>query len=237
MKAVLLTTDTLHHRYFVQETAPEIPWAGVLIETGGAAPPFETAHPFEALREDYEAAACFAGAVPNFEDFAPAIRVPTANESSAVMWLHERRADFAVVFGTGRLREDILHAQPANLLNLHGGDPEEYRGLDSHLWAIYHGDFDGLVTTLHHVNAALDDGPIVERMRVPVCRAMKLHQLRKANTEICIALVRNAWKAFGQTGQVDAAPQTRRGRYYSFMPAVLKEGCVRRFERHTERLP
>ena len=47
------------------------------------------------------------------------------------------------------------------IFNLHGGDPEKYRGLDSHYWSIYHNDFKSLITTLHKVRPILDTGEIV----------------------------------------------------------------------------
>ncbi len=122
------------------------------------------------------------------------------------------------------------------MLNLHGGDPENYRGLDSHLWAIYHRDFEALVTTLHFVTSELDDGDIVGQMRVPLRSGMALHQLRAANTEVCVELTVSALEALRSRGVLDARRQLRCGRYYSFMPTPLKELCNRRFATHTSRL-
>ena len=72
------------------------------------------------------------------------------------------------------------------------GDPRQYRGLDTHLWAIYHGDFGGLVTCLHHVDLQLDTGDIVDCRPVPIARDMELHELRAANTRVCVELIRSA---------------------------------------------
>ena len=49
-------------------------------------------------------------------------------------------------------------------INLHGGDPEKYRGLDSHLWSIYHEDWASLVSTLHVVSKDLDAGDSIEKI-------------------------------------------------------------------------
>ncbi len=114
-------------------------------------------------------------------------------------------------------------------MNLHGGDPEEYRGLDTHLWAIYHNDFGGPVTTLHTVAAVLDAGDICLQDVVAVKPIMPLHQLRAANTDTCIRLARSALASFADLGTLPARKQIRRGRYYSFMPSPLKEVCRRNF--------
>ena len=39
------------------------------------------------------------------------------------------------------------------------------------------------------------------------------------------------------TGRVMSRPQRMRGRYYSFMPSVLKAQCERRFDAYCENLP
>ena len=46
------------------------------------------------------------------------------------------------------------------IFNLHGGNPEEFRGLDSHYWSIYHNNFN-LYSCLHKLSYKLDDGDII----------------------------------------------------------------------------
>ena len=131
--------------------------------------------------------------------------------------------DIIIVFGTSRLRKGVIDVLPNAIYNLHGGDPQHYRGLDSHLWAIYHRDFDGLETTLHQLNGELDDGAIVAKRSLQITKGMKLHELRSANTEACVELVTDALHFYSKTGRIDSCTQKKKGRYYSFMPAVLKE--------------
>jgi methionyl-tRNA formyltransferase len=134
-------------------------------------------------------------------------------------------ADLVVSFGTGLIGAELIAAVP-RLLNLHGGNPEEYRGLDTHLWAIYHRDFANLVTVLHEVDADLDTGALVGQAAV---EAEQLHELRARNTERCVELTVGAAASLAALGSLPSRPQVRRGRYYSFMPAVLKDVCVRRW--------
>jgi len=237
MKLVVLTTETLHHAWFVRELAKAYPVAAAVIERNSLKAPFETAHPMEALREDFERETFFGGRAPAIADLAPTHAFDSINDPAARALVAALDPDLILVFGTGRIGRELISVKPRSILNLHGGDPREYRGLDSHLWAIYHSDFGGLVTTLHHLNASLDDGDIVLQGGLAVKKGMELHQLRKANTEVCVSMCLSAIEMHARPGGPVSAPQGKRGRYYSFMPAPLKEICRRKFKQHTERLP
>jgi methionyl-tRNA formyltransferase len=235
MRVVILTTQTPHHAYFIREIGARHPNVLVLEETRAAMPPFPTFHPFEAERDAYERDSWFEGADPRLKDLAETETFASLNDETAVRRLAAHRPDVAMVFGTGRLSRAAIAACPDGMINLHGGDPQEYRGLDTHLWAIYHGDFEGLVTTLHRVAPDLDSGDIISRRPIALTRGLKLHQLRRLNTEVCVALVEKALVDF-QNGALKSMPQTRKGRYYSFMPDVLKIVCVAKFHKYTDKL-
>ncbi len=176
------------------------------------------------------------GAEVHFDQCAPTIEVGSANDPASIELLRGARLDVVVVFGTGRLGPPVIEVCPEGMVNLHGGDPEAYRGLDSHLWAIHDGAFESLVTTLHRVNARLDDGEVISQRGVRLTRGMRLHELRSRNTEVCVDLVRETLRTFRDRGGLRSRPQSRRGLYYSFMPAALKERCRTQFERYTEAL-
>jgi methionyl-tRNA formyltransferase len=236
MRLAVLTTQTLHHAYFVRELAKFWPIERVFVETRSAKAPFDTAHPFEVLREVYESELWFEGADGALEDLAETTVFDSLNSPSAIQELNDFRADVAVVFGTGKLSVDVIRTCPNGMVNLHGGDPEKYRGLDTHLWAVYHREFDELVTTLHYVNATLDDGDIIGREPINLLPGTKLHQLRQFNTKTCVKLVKDALVKFEKNGSFPVHPQIKSGRSYSFMPTVLKELCVNHFERYTKNL-
>lgn len=236
MKLAVLTTDTTHHTYFVRELAAAYPVGRVIVETSVRRPVFETAAPFETERDEYERAVLLGGRPERLDDCAETRRVASVNENGGVAALKEFSPDVSIVFGTGRLHAAAIRAAGAVCLNLHGGNPEEYRGVDTHLWAIYHDDFENLMTTLHHVDLELDTGNIVGQTSLPLARTTALHQLRGINTRACVDLVKEAVGALQRTGTVASRPQRRRGRYYSFMPAVLKVECLAKFTRHVGRL-
>ncbi len=236
MRVVLLTTEALHHAHYVREVGKLCPWIRVYLETESKPAPFPARHPFEDERDQWERRQWFGDGPAAVGDFADVMRVPSMNEAVAMQALRADRPDVVLVFGTGRLRPPVLACCPEGFANLHGGDPEEYRGLDSHLWAIYHRDFEALVTTLHRVNPALDDGEIVLQGALDIRRGMTLPELRAVNTALCVDLTRGALAMFREMGRFIGRPQRRQGRYYSAMPAVLKEDCLRKFNQRVATL-
>lgn len=233
MKVAVLTTQTLHHSYFVRELAAANAQLHVFCEEHSLKPPFDTAHPFELERDTYERDCWFAGSEPKMEQFAPVSHFTTLNGRPAVNALAGFGADAAIVFGTGLLSQAVIEAGPPCFLNLHGGNPERYRGLDTHLWAIYHDDFGALTTALHHLNFKLDDGDICMLEDLTIVEGMPLHALRRSNSETCVRLTLSALATFRALGAVPRSRQHGNGRYYSFMPSVLKDICRKKFERHT----
>ena len=168
------------------------------------------------------------GESAEFAEFAPVQRAADINDAGIVAELRRSEPAVVVVFGTRKLSQEVIGCAAIACLNLHGGDPRQYRGLDTHLWAVYHGDFAGLVTCLHHVDRELDTGDIVDSRPVPIVRDMELHELRAANTRVCVELV----KIVLATERPKRIRQASKGRYYSFMPRCLKELCVEKFRRH-----
>jgi folate-dependent phosphoribosylglycinamide formyltransferase PurN len=235
-RVLLLTTETTHHVWFAQQVAAATELVGIVSETRAAAPPYAVAHAFEDERDAYEREVLLGGKAATLADVAAYHSTETANDGGAVEWMRSARPDLIAVFGTGKLGPELIDAAPAPLLNLHGGDPEDYRGLDTHLWAIWHADFDGLVTTLHFVDRELDTGAVVSQARLPIERGAELHTLRAVNTQVCVDLTLAAAKSLAESASVPARPQVRRGRYYSWMPAVLKDRCVERFAAWTSGL-
>lgn len=235
-RLALLTTDTTHHRYLAKRVAESGRLVLTVVETETLSAPFETHHPFEDDRDAYERDVLLRGREEAFSESSPVLEVRSVNDHRVLQTVRESCAELVVAFGTGRIGSAMLEAVELPLLNLHGGNPEEFRGLDTHLWTVYHNDFDNLVTTLHTVDAQLDTGDIVASASIGLPPAVGLYQLRALNTRVCVDLVMDAARALTQDGCVPRRPQERRGRYYSLMPAVLKEVCVRNFDRHVARL-
>ena len=237
MQIAILTTETPHHAFFVRELKAVYGNVVVLCETKTSIKTsFPTHHAFEDERDRYEWQFWFGGIPTKISEIAPTHLFDSINSNVAVKALVDIHADVIIVFGTGVLKASVISVKPQRIFNLHGGDPETYRGLDTHLWAIYHRDFNGLVTTLHCLDAALDNGDIVVQAKIPIMQGMPIFALRRANTEICVALSMAAIDMINRRGSVVSRPQRRKGRYYSSMPTEIKDICKKRFESYTARL-
>ena len=236
MNLIVLTTQTLHHTYFIRELEKAHPIHLTLVETNPLCPPFETHHPFEDDRDDYERKVWFDGESPLLSDFTEVKEFASVNEAPALSLLKETGPHIILVFGTGRLSNQVISVCPDGIINLHGGDPEYYRGLDSHLWALYHHDFRSLKSTLHLVDQRLDTGDIILQTDIDLVRGMPIYALRRYNTEACIRMAVSALDMHARFGRFISRKQRKIGRYYSFMPAVLKEKCKKNFKEFTNTL-
>lgn len=208
----------------------------IFVEVAPAQPSFDTEHPYEAQRDAFERDVLLKGRVRTLKECAPVRYFESVNMPEAVAALRSLEPDVVLVFGTGKLLPPVMQVPSRACLNLHGGNPEHYRGLDSHLWAIYHKDFGNLVTTLHHVDEGLDSGAIVFQSEITLGRGTALHELRGLNTEVGVRLSMLALQSLEAMGWLPFRRQVSRGRYYSFMPGALKEECVRKFRAYTEHL-
>jgi len=236
LKTCLFTTETTHHAYFTRRLLERFPATEAICELSQKSGPQKICG-FEKQRDSWEADAWFQGKPSLISSMVPTLQVRSINDRMVLEHLEANRPDVVVVFGTGVLEAAVLAKGPKHILNLHGGDPEEYRGLDSHLWAIYEKRFSGLVSTLHRVDPGIDTGEIVEQMNLPCKKNMQLFQLRSLNTEACVGMAINALRKISSCGDVSSFPQRRKGRYLSAMPQEIKEKCPAIFSEYTAGIP
>lgn len=232
---VVLSTDTPHHRYFLNVLEREgAPLAAYLLETARVLAPFPTGPVFDAEEAAFEAARFFVDVPSQLMD-DKVYRVERCDTPEALALLDRLQPDFGVVFGTGRLSPAVLSRFRDGLINVHRGISQVYRGLDSDLWAIYHGDYDNLGVTIHRVEPTLDTGPIVYQQQLRLDSSMRTYQIRYHTTVMATGLVLRALSDY-MNGRLVSCPQPSRGRYYSFMPIELKKLVAARFDHHCERL-
>lgn len=233
-KILILSTDAAHHRYFINFLLQNgISLEGCYFETTSVKPPFETGPLFEDTEKEFEMENFFRR-VP-FELNLEATNVQDINNEASIAKIKCSKADFGIVFGTRRLSPELISAFRDGLINVHRGMSEEYRGLDSDLWAIYHGDYGNIGVTIHKVAVDLDVGDIVYQQAMPLVKNMKVYQIRYYTTLISSELALRATLDYLE-GCLKSRPQTKRGRYYSFMPLVLKNIVANKFEKYCEKL-
>lgn len=235
-KIIVLSTDTLHHRYFLNSLERAgIPLTAYLFESARVNPPFPIGPLFEEHEQAFETERFFRDIPWDLKDGKAHI-VGRVNGEDGLAALDGLRADFGVVFGTGRLSPAVIQAFPDGLINVHRGITQEYRGLDSDLWAIYHGDYTNLGVSIHKVEEKLDTGEIVYQKHLSVEKGMKVWQIRYFTTLIATELILESLRDYLE-GRLRSNAQHILGRYYSFMPLDLKKYVSAKFNRYTESLP
>jgi methionyl-tRNA formyltransferase len=229
MRLAVLTTDTVHHSYFVKKLATSFSSVCVLVESKRKSFPYETIDGSELIRDSYEKQRWSMETNFTIRDYADSYYLLDINSEESINKIRSYKPNLTIVFGTSILDQKLIDLCAPFIINLHGGDPEYYRGLDSHLWSIFHGDYDSLMTTLHFVSSGIDTGPIILQDQLPLSKVHFLYQLRSVNTETCVQLVSTAINQLLSVGKLCSRPQRNLGRYYSAMPSVLKEVCANKY--------
>ena len=236
MRIVILTTGSLRRRYVVRELQRAFPIARVFVETRHANPPFPITHEIDSAARDHERQLFFNGDAPPFAALADSEQFDRLNSPEAAKAIAGAKPEVLVVYGTGPIANEVIALCPEGAMNLHGGNPEAYRGLDCPLWTIYHRDYAALVETVLRLSPEIDGGDMIAKLPVPVTPEMALHEFRASSAATVVSLLTNAFRHFETDGEFKGAKQRRKGRYYSYMPAIMKDLCVRNFAKYTASL-
>lgn len=216
----LLTTKTTHHIYFENQIFEKYQNLITITETKLIKPKFRSNIFFEKKREIFEKKIWFNNKKHTFN--SKQYIVKNINDKKVPSILKENKIKFIIVFGTRKISKKIISLYRNKIFNLHGGDPERFRGLDSHYWSIYHDNFN-LYSCLHKLNSKLDDGDIVFLKKIKLRKKMKIYQLRLQNTSNCVNITMKLLNLIHKNKKVSFIKQKKIGRYYSFMPKEIKK--------------
>jgi hypothetical protein len=234
-KIIILASDTLHRRYFIKKIiSAGIPIEKIIFETDLVKAPFETG-PFYAEEEAQFEKQNFFRHFDDSLDGLPVHYVKNINDSESKSLINNSSADLAVVFGTRKITNQIISLFGDGLMNVHRGIAQSYRGLDTNLWAIYHNDFSNIGVTVHDVNERLDTGHIIKQKILDIPNDTKIFQLRFYETLLATDLVVDGLNDYVNE-QLQFYPQPDIGRYYSFMPLVIKQTLPAKLERYLSQL-
>jgi methionyl-tRNA formyltransferase len=219
MKIVLIGTDTPHRRFFINSLMENgVNVAACIFEKGGLAPNFEVQSDYYEEESDF--------LMSKFDGYQEindikVTYVDTLNSSDVIALLGNLNPDICFSSGSGYLNSDIRQFIGDKIINIHLGNAKEYRGLDTNLWAIYHSDYENLAVTFHRIDGNLDTGAIASIIQVEVDVNTSLAELRYLETMVMVkgalSIINDASK-----GKLKFREQEGKGRYYSFMPAVIK---------------
>jgi hypothetical protein len=246
MRITVLTTDTLHHRYFLHKLYAELadnlvqvlfetrpyPWARNAkrhIKRHWANPwsafatnPYFQPSDFGAKVNTFEAPLFFPDGNSDLPVGLSNAYVESVNNEEAARLLDDAASDLLLVYGTGLIKPHVFAAPRFGAINAHGGKLPGYRGLDTNLWATYEGHPEDMRVTWHQVDSELDTGDVYFEEPVPFDPRLSICSLRYFTavicTEMCLALLENlaAGKLIGRRHEKSMS------KYYGPMPWLLK---------------
>lgn len=225
LQVLVLTTETSHHIHFVRQLV-EVGYQVSVLSEKQVTSSRASFREIEARRQEYEDGRWFPDGSLRLADLCPTVPTTSVNSAEGLLALDQLSPDVAITFGTRWIRKDALQLLPFERWNLHGGDPQKYRGLDSHLWALYHKDHCALTSTIHVLDPDLDAGDIIAGSQIDLGSAPELYMLRRANTDLVVDLVLGSLAHLEAVGRVPRMPQALNGRYYSSLPSVLWDKCT-----------
>lgn len=254
---VILTTDTLHHRYFVNRIAQTVrpfvvleqratsQWASywrafrrartvaALVDNPYL---YRRYRRFNRLQDEFERGTFFGSVPPDFSGAAEIATTGDVNGPACLRVIDAIRPSLIVSFGTGRIGRELLE-RPAFKVNVHRGIVPAYRGLDSDLWACYFRDFSKIGACIHELAPALDTGGVVEQRRLALAPGMKVHHLRYHTTVLAAEIVERVIQTLAGGRPVATTPQDdSRSRYYSHIPPIRRAVAIQRFNHHVRAL-
>ena len=201
-----------------------------MYETKKISFPYKTKHIYEKKRAIFEKNFFFNNTNYKLNNFK---KINNSNSKSSISYIKKYNPNIIICFGIGILKKNfLLSFKNIPIINLHGGNPEEYRGLDSILWSLYHKDFKNLFTTLHFIDNGIDTGKIISMTKIRINKKTQFEHIRAINTLNCCNLVLRYLKKIINKKKVKYKNQKKIGRYYSAMPECLVNHSIDNFNNY-----
>ena len=229
MKVLILTTESKHHTYFIMKLFKKFEVVGLVYERRRIVKDYPTGPIFEAEEQEFEER-FFDKSLDGVSRDLPAnlmertIEVHSVNQRGFAAYIRALEPDVAIAFGVGFIMPSVFSIPHWGTINVHRGIAEEYRGLDSDLWAIYHKRFDQIGVTVHYVDKGLDTGDVLAQEHISIEPRDEIFHLRYKTTLGATRLVSSVLSEFAERGgPLEGESQRRVGAYYSSMPLDLKQ--------------
>ena len=223
MKIIFITSLDLHHKFIISKIYDKFKNIKIFKDKEKIKSKFNTSFTLLKKQSLYEKKLWLKKKIKLPE----VISIKNANKISNIKKIKKLKPQIIVALGAIKLNKNFIkNFKKIKIINLHGGNPNYYRGLDSHYWAIYHNDFKNLQVCLHFIENKLDTGKIIQIKKIKLFKNMKLHQLRSKNAEIAEEILSKFLTNILSKKRI-MLKKNYSGRYYSFMPTPIKK--IRRF--------
>lgn len=158
-------------------------------------------------------------------NFSKIYHIDNLNSKKTISIIKKKKPNVGILFGTKKVSLEFINIFGKNLINIHRGIMEKYRGLDSEYWACFNKDFKSIGTTIHVVDTFLDKGKIILQKKIKLNKLTKCYKLRYLTTMIAIENINKIIKKI-LIGNVIYKKKQNIGKYYSSISKnYLNKGC------------
>ena len=223
MRAVVLTSDFLRHRYVVNRAAQTLDVVGVWQEQKAFKPlSYAVTDDDERVIAGHFSArdrseAEFFGSYEHVK-VAPGTVIRLVdpggiNDEAELVQMVALRPDVVLVFGTQILRAPLIAAFEGRIINLHLGLSPYYRGAGTNFWPLVNREPEYVGATIHYLDAGIDTGPILAHVRPEMRKDDGPHDIGNRTIVAAADVLIDAAVRFAR-GRLEGIPQTRGGRLY-----------------------
>ena len=223
-KVVLITTDTLHHRYLIKTINSNsnieliiffIKEEKIFFKDKFSKAEFKFENKFFFKNKKYNIKTNY-------------LYFKNVNSDKLKMKIKSLKPKLGILFGTKKVDMNLINIFEKKLINIHRGIMEKYRGLDSEFWACYFEDYKNIGSTVHFVNAELDKGRIIFQKRLRINNGMKAYQLKALTTKIVSEKINNIIKN-NLSKKITTKKNQKIGNYFSKIDIPSKKKAIVNF--------
>ncbi|WZL88430.1 formyltransferase family protein [Salinimicrobium sp. 3283s] len=184
MRTVLLTSNSLRHKYIAHCLASKLDLALIVTEKKSSSITETGAYDEnDALfirqhfiaRENSERK--YFGEYSELPSNIPLVKVEHGeiNSSQLVKTIENAKADYIILFGTSIIKEKLLEKYFRRIINLHLGLSPYYRGSATNLFPYFFGEPECIGGTIHLATTEVDKGEILHQFRPEISYNDDLH--------------------------------------------------------------
>ena len=234
MNIVVLASHQLRHRYFISHLNTHFSLSAIMIEKFLYPPPYSFSKEeqlawdwFFQRRKEYE------NKNMGTSDYLPAKNTPEVhrippgqlNSPGTIDRIKAINPDLIVLYGTSRVRSELLKRYPGRIFNLHVGLTEYCRGSSCNFWPIYNECLEFMGATIHKVDEGIDTGEILLRESIDLSEEEDEQSLAGKTVILGTALMVKTIQKWKE-GSLTPIPQTEKGKQY-FMREFTPKAVLR----------
>lgn len=253
MKVVLLTSNSLRHKYIALSIAQSMELGLIITEKKSPRIQDTTAYgkkDAEFLADHFKMRAKaeeeFFGAYSEFPSEVPRINLPHGGINSAEVFkiINRTAPDLILLFGTSIIKDPLLNAYRGKIVNLHLGLSPYYRGSATNLYPYLFDEPECIGATIHLATENVDEGGILHQLRPDIEEGDSMHVIGNKVILKAGKALPNVLRSYSE-GKLNPVPQTGHGRLCrnkDVTPYVLRqiyknfeEGMIERYLKNKEK--